>query len=65
MKNVDFTIDQTDLKVLYVKTKHAYGNISFEAWTEEVKKAYSNFASKRENPKSFSEWINGQIIYLN
>lgn len=65
MKIVDFSIDQEDLKVLYVKTKHAYGNLDFEKWVKQVKNAYSSFVKNKNNPKSFSDWVNGQIIYLN
>lgn len=57
-------IDQEDLKVLFAHTKHAYGNITFEKWCQVVKESYLKFIKGKENPKTYSQWINGQIIYL-
>lgn len=65
MKNdIDFTIDETDLKVLFLHTKDAYPGFTFERWVNEVKDAYQNYFKNRFSPKTFSEWVNGQIIYL-
>lgn len=63
MKNIDFTIDQDDLKCLFIHTTNAYKGLYFNKWVEETKKAYSEYA-KRDDPKTFSQWINGQIIAL-
>lgn len=64
VNSVDFTIDQEDLKVLFIHTRHAYKGYTFERWVEEVKESYASFIKGKENPKSFSQWINGQIIAL-
>lgn len=65
MKNKpDFTIDQQDLKILFVHTKEAYRGYTFERWCNEIKKAYISFIKYKVNPKTFSQWVNGQIIYL-
>ena len=60
----DFTIAPDDLKVLFAHTKYAYGNMTFTQWCDDVKKAYANFIKGKENPKTFSQWVNGQIIAL-
>lgn len=72
MKNLDFTIELEDLQILFVKTRHAYKNMSFEKWTEEAKKSYSEYHERNSNdlkkygqPKTFFQWVNGQIIALN
>lgn len=64
MTQIDFTIDQNDLKILFLHTRHAYSSITFEKWVIEVKSAYSSFIREKENPKTFSAWVNGQIIAL-
>ena len=61
----NLTIEQNDLKLLYALTKHAFNNISFEAWCIKTRIAYLKFIEGKENYKSYSQWINGQIIYLN
>lgn len=64
MKNTDFTIDLIDLQTLYIHTRKAYGNMPFEAWVLECQKAYNEYLEKRENPKTYSQWVNGQILAL-
>jgi hypothetical protein len=64
MEKVNFKIEQEDLKVLFLHTKHAYGNMTFDEWVEDVKDAYKDFIKDKEDPKTFSEWVNGQIIWL-
>lgn len=60
----DFTIDQDDLKVLFLHTKIAYNGYTFERWCDEIKESYTRFIKDKINPKTFSQWVNGQIIYL-
>ncbi len=55
---------QEDLKILFLHTSHAYPNMIFSQWVEEIKKSYTSFAEGKENPKTFSQWVNGQIIAL-
>jgi hypothetical protein len=64
MKNINFQIDLEDLQALYMHSRQAYGNMSFENWTSECKKAYVEYLNNRENPKTYSEWVNAQIIAL-
>lgn len=56
--------DLEDLKVLFVHTKEAYGKTTFNEWMKETKEAYDSFAKGKENVKTFSQWINGQILAL-
>jgi len=65
MKNLDLKIDNLDLKTLYLITEAAYVfNISFNSWCLTVEEDYLEYAAKKESPKTFSQWVNGQIIAL-
>lgn len=68
MKNIDFTIDIDDLKCLFVAC-NAKG--SFVKFITETEQSYSEYyirnlgnPEKYGNPKTFSQWVNGQIIAL-
>ena len=65
MKTLNFGIDQEDLKVLYIKVKSAYNNIPFNDFVGECKIVYKEYTKNKENPKTYSQWVNGQIIALN
>lgn len=64
----DLRIEQEDLKVLFLHTRMAYGNMSFEDWCKECEKSYISYFNNKElynNKKyTYSEWTNAQIIYL-
>ena len=60
----DFKIDNEDLKALYAHTRHAYKNMSFNNWVLQVKNDYDNYAMRSTYCKTFSQWVNGQIIAL-
>ena len=64
MTTINFQIDKEDLQILYLHTKQAYGNIGFNVWVVECKKGYQEYLINRENPKSFTQWVNAQIIAL-
>ena len=64
MTAINFQIDQEDLQILYLHTREAYGNIVFNAWVIECEKGYKDYLIDRENPKTFSQWVNAQIIAL-
>ena len=64
MKNLDLTIDQESLQTLFLHARNAYKGYSFEHFCHEIESNYVRFASKQENPKSYSQWVNGQIIAL-
>lgn len=54
-----------DLQVLFLHTKEAYNSkITFEKWCEISEDAYLNFIKGKENTKTYSQWVNGQIIAL-
>jgi hypothetical protein len=58
------TVDLLDLKVLFLHSKLAYKGYTFEQWRRESEVTYLEFVKGKENPKSYSQWINGQIIAL-
>ena len=68
MGNIDFTIEENDLKCLYI----ACGlNQSFDRFKEDCKKGYTDYRNrnladlkKYGTPKTFSQWVNGQILAL-
>ena len=64
MERIDFSIEVEDLKVLYVHTAQAYKNITFDKWVQECKNAYADYFRGRNNPKTFSQWVNGQILAM-
>jgi hypothetical protein len=68
MENIDFTIDEDDLKCLYIACKPIE---SFNEFVKDCKEGYAYYhkrnlddLQKYGQPKTFSQWINGQIIYL-
>lgn len=71
MENLNFEIDLADLKILYSITKEAYQKMSFNDWVIEAKNVYKDYHNRNLNnlqkygtPKTFSQWVNGQIISL-
>lgn len=68
MDNLDFTIEQNDLKCLFIACKLP---LTFENFIKDCKKSYSDYytrnstdSKKYGTPKTFSQWINGQTIAL-
>ena len=68
MRNIDFTIEEDDLMCLHLACK-VQG--SFNKFEDECKKGYSNYYNRNLDdlqryctPKTFSQWVNGQIIAL-
>ena len=65
MIEINYSIAQEDLKALYLLSKNAFGNMSFDVWCESVRGSYLQYVkSNRESHKTFSQWVNGQIIAL-
>lgn len=73
MKNPEFTIEDQDLRILFLKTQNtkfsAQGYINF---IKECQEGYLDYFNRNMNnlekygiPKTYSQWVNGQIIYLN
>ena len=68
---IDFTIDQEDLQILYLLIRYSYKRMSFDKWVIEVKNVYKEYHDRNLNnlekygtPITFSRWVNGQIIGL-
>ena len=63
--NLDLKINEEDLKILYLKTRFAYGNISFDNWNIDCLNSYKSFAENKTKVITYSQWVNGQILSLN
>lgn len=68
METIDFIIDQDDLKCLFIACKLP---VTFENFIKDCKSSYLEYYKRNsENlerygaPKTYSQWINGQIIAL-
>ena len=65
---MNLKIEQEDLKVLFARTKCAYGNMTFENWKEECKKSYLSYFNNKKvfsNRKyTYSQFVNAQILSL-
>lgn len=71
LDTIDFSIDEDDLKCLMVNCLDAYNGYTFEKFVDEAKQGYSEYhkrnlanLEKYGQPKTFSQWVNGQIISL-
>jgi len=64
----NLTVDEKDLKALYVHTKNAYQNTSFEQWCKECMESYLNYFNNKKlydkKQYTYSQWVNAQIISL-
>jgi hypothetical protein len=73
MSKIDFTIDEQDLRILFLKTSITkFSKDGFENFIKECEFGYVEYYNRNMNnieryglPKTYSQWINGQIIYLN
>ena len=66
---VDFKIDRQDLEVLFIATRDGYKRgITFQNWKYNCEASYEEYFERQvqlnEKPKTFSQWVNGQIIAL-
>jgi hypothetical protein len=67
-----FEIDEQDLQILFLKTNNiTLSKSGFEGFKQECHESYSNYFHRNLNnlekygqPKTFSQWVNGQIIAL-
>jgi hypothetical protein len=65
MKAIDFTIDHEDVLILWGHSQHCYPGYTFEKFRNEIKGVYvNNYLPNRENPLTFSQWVNAQIITI-
>ena len=64
----DLRINQDELKVLFIHTRYAYGNITFISWEKECKKSYMSYFNNKElfsnRQYTYSQFVNAQIIAL-
>jgi hypothetical protein len=69
----DLTIELQDLRILFLKSEYTkFSKQGFEAFVIECKKSYLEYYNRNinninryGNPKTYSQWVNGQIIVLN
>lgn len=68
MNNIDFTIDQDDLKCLFIACRL---KVTFATFEKDCRDSYRAYYSRNINnverygaPKTFSQWVNGQILAL-
>ena len=69
----DLTIELQDLRILYLKSECiTFSKKGFEYFVIECKKSYLEYYNRNinninryGNPKTYSQWVNGQIIALN
>ena len=69
----DLTIELQDLRILFLKSKYTkFSKQGFESFVIECEKSYLDYynrninnSNKYGNPKTYSQWVNGQIISLN
>lgn len=68
MMKPNLKIDLKDLKTLYLHTRFAYANMSFEEWCKECKKSYLSYFNNKElynkTKYTYSQFVNAQIISL-
>lgn len=56
--------DEENLKILFAHTRHVFKNKEFNFWKKECEKSYFDYLKGRKNPKTFNEWVNGQILAI-
>ena len=68
MGNIDFTIEEDDLKCLFIACRY---NKSFKDFKKECESGYTSYYNRNINnlqkygkPISYFNWINGQTISL-
>ena len=67
---MNLSIDINDIKILYLKCTYLHKNITLEQFSKSCKRTYIEWHDKQtnlgnDNIKTFSQWINRQIISLN
>ena len=69
----DLKIELQDLRLLFLKSEYTkFSKQGFEDFVIECKKSYLDYYNRNinninryGNPKTYSQWVNGQIIALN
>ena len=60
-----FEVTEEDLKTLYVSVRFCLGSMTFESFKLQCKNDYEIYAMNVTYPKTYAQWINGQILALN
>jgi len=69
----DLKIEDQDLRILFLKTESTkFSAQGYSNFIKECEVAYLDYFNRNMNnlekygtPKTYSQWVNGQIIYLN
>ena len=69
---LDFTIEEQDLRILFLKMpQYKLSKEGFDVFKKECKDGYVYYFNRNKNnlakygePKTYSQWINAQIIVL-
>jgi len=65
---VDMRITQDDLKALFIHTRAAYGNITFQDWCKESEESYITYYNNKElyskRKYTYSQFVNAQILAI-
>lgn len=69
---MNLTIDSDDIKILYLKCDFIQKSHNLEQFANYCKQSYKQYFDRNTHnieryghPKTFSQWINGQIIAIN
>jgi len=61
---IDMKIESEDLKALFLAVRFSLKGQSLKNFCTDCEKSYKEYYKKRDNPKSYSQWINGQTIAM-
>lgn len=68
---IDFTVSENDIKCLFIASLSGVKGYTFEKFVSECKEGYLMYYNRNMNdlkyygkPKTYSQWINGQILAI-
>ena len=69
----DLKIEDQDLRILFLKTQNTkFSSDGYKKFIKECEESYLDYFNRNTNnlekygtPKTYSQWVNGQIIALN
>ncbi len=61
---INFQVDHQDMQALYIASFNVSKSMSFESFKKNCQSAYTKYISKNPGEKTYSQWINKQVIYL-
>ena len=67
MKTKDdiFNPSEEDLQTLYIAVRFSLNGMDFNTWKIQCKNDYATYARNTTYPKTYFQWVNGQIMALN